>query len=395
MNVEVREVTRACVFYSLLSNSVMMFEPVLGPAIAYFNVLPSTAQFLVLVALSLVAAKLVQVFSLKIVKQLVEIRQGKLSRIIYDGLHAPVYLTVALWGIYLSISEVNFLAETTFYLERVVLTAAAIIWAWAINRIGDRTLNFVKETEDSRFDYEFAPIFENVWTASVVIISAFIVVSGVWRINLTPLLASAGILGVVGGFAARDAIANFFGGLALYFDNTYKLGDYVVLDTGEEGIVVDIGIRSTDVKTRDDVIITVPNSVLNSSKVINESAPDKKSRLVVPVGVSYNSDIDKVEESLLEVANDESAVLDHPRPRVRFKEFGDHALRYELFAWIPNPIEKVRARHKLNQGIHKKFREQDIKIPFPQRTLSFNDDEMRKTVRDLERKQEEKFSDEE
>jgi len=370
----------------------MMLEPILGPALTYFELLPATAQFLILVASSLVAAKLVQVFSLKIVKQLIEIRQGKLSRIIYDGLHVPVYLTVALVGIYLSLAEVSFLDRTTIYLERTILMASVIVWAWAVNRIGDNVLDFIKESEDSRFDYEFAPIFENVWTTLLVILTAFIVISGVWNIDLTPLLASAGILGIVGGFAARDAIANFFGGLALYFDNTYKLGDYVVLDTGEEGIVVDIGIRSTDVKTRDDIIITVPNSVLNSSKVINESAPDTKSRLVVPVGVSYDSNIDQVEEALLEVAENESSVLDHPKPRVRFREFGDNALEYELFGWIPNPIEKVRARHKLNQGIHKKFREEDITIPFPQRTLSVKDEELKDKIREISRDQDRELS---
>lgn len=365
-----RQTWHACVFYSRLSNPVMMFEALLG----YFEVLPPLARFLLLVALSLVAAKLFQVFSLNIIKRFIRVRKGELSRVVYDELHAPIYLTVALVGIYFSISEVEFVARTIRYLERSVLTAAALIWTWASIKIGNEVLKFVKESEDSRFDYEFAPIFENVWTAIVLIASAFIIISGIWDVNLTPILASAGVLGIVAGFAAKDAIANFFGGLALYFDNTYTLGDYIVLDSGEEGIVVDIGIRSTNVKTRDDVIITVPNSLLNSSKVTNESAPDTKSRLVIPVGVSYDSDIDHVEESLLEVAENESAILDHPKPRVRFEEFGDHALQYRLLTWIPNPIEKVRARHKLNQGIFKKFKEEEITIPFPQRTVHFAED---------------------
>ena len=340
-----------------------------------FNSLPATAQFMLYVAASLVMAKLVQVFSLKIVKRLIRKWKSEFLDIVYDHLHAPIYLTVALAGVYYSILEVEFANQTIQYLERTVLTLGLIIWAWAVNRIGDNVLEFVKETEDSRFDYEFAPIFENFWTAMVVVLAGFGTVSGIWGIDLTPILASAGLLGVVGGFAAKDAIANFFGGLALYFDNTYKLGDYVVLNTGEEGIVVDIGIRSTNVKTRDDVIITVPNSVLNSSRVTNESSPDSTVRLKIPVSVSYNSDIDEVEDAMIEVAENEGSVLDHPKPRVRFKEFGDNGLQYELFAWIPNPIEKVRARHKLNQGVFKEFDSRGIEIPYPQRTLTFDRDD--------------------
>lgn len=338
--------------------------------VLYFGGLPQVSRFLLVLAAALVIAKLIQEFSLNIVGRAINSRGNELGGIIHDELHMPVYVTVALTGAYAAIYIAEFQPSTNFYMEGVVITLATLVWTWALVRMGNRILEFVKESESTRFDYEFAPIFENLWTAVVVLVAIFWILS-VWDIDITPFLASAGILGIVAGFAAKDTISNFFGGLALYFDNTYKLGDYVVLDTGEEGIVVDIGIRSTNLKTMDDMVITIPNAVLNSSKIINQSAPEKKGRLTVSVGVAYDSDIDLVEELLIQAAKDVPGVLDHPRPRVRFKEFGDHALEYDLYVWIPNPIEKFRSRHKLNREILKKFRKNDVEIPYPQRVIHY------------------------
>jgi small-conductance mechanosensitive channel len=363
----------------------------LEQAVSVFGSLPGEAQFLLLAAASLIAAKLVELFSVGLVKEVVKKRDGELEKIVYENLHTPVYITVALVGLYISVTEASLFTEAAYYLENAVLSLTILVWSWAAIKTGDRILEFVKRTEDSRFDYEFAPIFGNVWTAIVLTVAGFGIVSGVWGVDVTPFLASAGILGVVGGLAAKDTIANFFGGLALYFDNTYKLGDFVRLDDGEEGVVVDIGIRSTNLKTRNDMIVTVPNSILNSSKVINQSAPNNTGRLDIEVGVSYDSDIEQVEDIMLEVAEESNSVLESPSPRVRFQEFGENALNYELFVWIPNPIERVRARHRLNREIFKRFQEEGIEIPYPQRTLHYGEDskQERKRLEEKKRSQEE------
>lgn len=345
-----------------------MYEEVL----MQFNALPPGAKFMVLSFISLIAARLFQQFSLKFLKGSFR-SWNAMGGIVYEELHRPIYMTIAMVGIYFSIGQAGFMESTVQSMERYLITLATLIWAYAINMIGDRILEYVKDSEQSRFDYEFAPIFGNIWTSIIVIITGFWVVSGIWNINLTPFLASAGILGVVGGLAAKDTIANFFGGLALYFDNTYKMGDFIELGSGEKGIVVDIGIRSTTLKTRDDSLITVPNSVLNSAKVINQSAPDKTSRMTVEVNVSYEEDMDEVEDALVEAAENEPSVLEHPQPRVRFREFAADGVRYELFAWIPNPIERIRTQHRLNRAVFESFRDRGIEVPYPQRTLHFSD----------------------
>jgi small-conductance mechanosensitive channel len=201
------------------------------------------------------------------------------------------------------------------------------------------------------------------------VVVLFIVILSIWQINITPLLASAGIAGIAIAIAAKDTLANFFGGISVFIDRPYKIGDYVDLDSGERGEVVEIGIRSTRMKTRDDILVTIPNSIIANSKIINESAPIPHFRVRIPIGVSYGSDIDLVEKTLLETAADNSNVQTEPAPRVRFREFGDSALLFELLCWAKEPALRGLTIHELNSAIYKNFNESGITIPFPQRDV--------------------------
>ncbi|MEW6214412.1 MAG: mechanosensitive ion channel domain-containing protein [Nitrospirota bacterium] len=191
----------------------------------------------------------------------------------------------------------------------------------------------------------------------------------VWKISITPLLASAGIAGAAVAFAAKDTIANFFGGISIFVDRPYKIGDYIVLDTGERGEVVEIGIRSTRIKTRDDILISIPNSIISNTKIINESAPIPNFRVRIPIGVAYGSDIEIVEKTLIEIASQNENILNEPEPRARFREFGESSLNFELLCWAREPALRGLTVHELNKEIYKRFEEKEIRIPFPQRDI--------------------------
>ncbi|MCI5120782.1 MAG: mechanosensitive ion channel family protein, partial [Candidatus Electrothrix sp. AUS4] len=185
----------------------------------------------------------------------------------------------------------------------------------------------------------------------------------------TPLFASAGIVGIAIALAAKDTLANFIGGIALFTDAAYKVGDYIILGTGERGEVVELGIRSTKIKTRDDVMITIPNSIMSTSKIINESAPEANYRIRIDVSVSYDSNLREVEKVLLQVAEANTALVKKPEPRVRVRSFGESAILLQLLAWIEEPAQRGIQTHNLLKMIHVAFKEHDIEIPFPQRTL--------------------------
>ncbi len=210
------------------------------------------------------------------------------------------------------------------------------------------------------------PLLENV---SAVIIILFIVylLFITWEIDMTAWLASAGIIGIAVGFAAKDTVANLLSGVFILADSPYKIGDYIVIDSGERGKVTNIGLRSTRILTRDDLEVNIPNAIIANGKIVNESAGrDVKSRIRVPIGVAYGSDIDLVAQVLVEVALQEPEVCKEPEPRTRFRQFGASSLDFELLVWIEDPEIRGRVRHSLNFAIYKRFAKENIEIPFSQ-----------------------------
>jgi small-conductance mechanosensitive channel len=188
-----------------------------------------------------------------------------------------------------------------------------------------------------------------------------------WNVDVTAWLASAGIVGIAIGFAAKDTLSNLFSGIFILADAPYKIGDFIVLGSGERGRVTDIGIRSTRILTRDDVEIILPNATIASSKIKNESGgPHEKERVRVTVGVAYGSDIDKVRRVLKQVAAVSTYLVVEPEPRVRFREFGPSALTFQLMGWIEEPVLRGRALDELHTQVYKHFKENNIVIAFPQ-----------------------------
>jgi len=188
-------------------------------------------------------------------------------------------------------------------------------------------------------------------------------------IDLTTLNVLAGALGIGVGFGLQNVISNFFSGLIIMFERPIKIGDRIEVND-VEGDVIEIGARSTVVMTNDNIAIIVPNSKFITENVVNWMYNDGKVRFRVPVGVSYGSDVRKVEKVLLEVAAQEKEVLRDPPPAVRMTGFGDSALEFELRVWSDSQVHrKGWLVSALNMAIHERFREQGIEIPFPQRDL--------------------------
>ena len=213
------------------------------------------------------------------------------------------------------------------------------------------------------------PLFELVSTIIIIGAAAYALLL-VWDINPTAWLASAGVIGIAVGIAARDTLANLFAGFFIIAEAPYKLGDYIVLDNGQRGEVTKVGIRSTRLLTRDDVEITVPNAEMANAKVINESGGRwVKFRIRLQVGVAYGSDVDQVVALLESIAAGHATVCREPEPRVRLRGLGDSALNFELLCWVNHPAERGLVSHELYMKIYKELGRAGITIPFPQREV--------------------------
>ncbi len=193
-------------------------------------------------------------------------------------------------------------------------------------------------------------------------------------INLSGLAVIFGLLSVGIGFGLQNITSNFISGLILLFERPIEVGDRVTVGN-TEGDVEEINIRSTTIRSLNNISIIVPNSQFVSSQVINWSHGDRKVRLDLSVGVSYNSDLDSVLESLHEVALENEQVLKKPAPEVIFMEFASSSWNLQLRAWIADPKRHYHIRHALNCAIVKKFRENKIEIPYPQQDLHLRSSE--------------------
>jgi small-conductance mechanosensitive channel len=328
-------------------------------------------QALLVIIAFIALAKFVDRLISGLVARLVSKTKTNLDDQLVEIMHRPIFTTVAMIGLVFATYRLDFsdpLRNTTI---AVIQTMLALIWLvfglrlsrllLAAMRRQERRFRFVQQTTE--------PLLTNA-VAVILFLAGVYTILVAWNINVTGLVASAGIVGLALSFAAQDTLSNLFAGVAILADRPYKIGDYIILDTGERGQVTNIGLRSTRLLTRDDVEVSIPNGVMGSAKIVNETGgPPRRFRVRVSIGVAYGSDIDEVMKVLLEIAHNHPKIFSTPEPRARFRQFGASSLDFDLLCWIELPADRGIVIHELNCEIYKQFNEAGITIPFPQQDL--------------------------
>lgn len=323
-------------------------------------------QALASVVIAFAVASLFSMLLSKVFGALVRKTNNIVDDQIAKYLRIPVYWTVIQLGILVGLVLLRLPPTPTQIIRNIIISLLVIIWSLFVMRALRLLLQVLSgyAKDQSFIRPQTLPLFDNIVVIAVVILSLYFAFQ-VWDIDMTAWLASAGIIGIAMGFAAKDTLANLFAGVFIFADSPYKIGDYVVLDNGERGKVTHIGLRSTRILTRDDVEVTIPNAIIANTKVINESGgPHEKFRIRAPVSAAYGSDIDQVRSILLQIAAQESEVSADPTPRVRFRRFGNSGLEFELLCWVDKPEWRGRVLDALNCEIYKQFRANGIEIPY-------------------------------
>jgi small-conductance mechanosensitive channel len=331
---------------------------------------PSLLVLLVLVATVLVA-KLVNWLLARVILVWARRTKTELDERIVELLRRPVQVSIVLVGLGLVTPLLALPVRVQWVTIAALWTVAILVWTSFALRFVPLVLEGLSHLEERYRVVEprTLALFQNLSTVLLAGLGVYFLFLA-WRIDVTAWLASAGIIGIAVGFAAKDTLANLFSGVFILADAPYKVGDFINLDTGERGRVTQVGLRSTRLLTRDDVEITIPNAVIANAKIVNESGgPWQKERIRIKVGVAYGSDLQATRAVLLEAATEHPDVCAEPEPRVRFRSFGDSGLDHELLCWIDGPVLRGRVTDALNTAVYEKLNAAGIEIPYPKRDV--------------------------
>jgi small-conductance mechanosensitive channel len=202
-----------------------------------------------------------------------------------------------------------------------------------------------------------------VW---VVILVVILETSGV---KISILLASITALLVGVGFGIQQLFSDIASGIVLIFERNLQINDIIQLEDETVGKVIQIGLRTSKLKTRDDVILVVPNSKFVNDTIINWSQMDYNTRFSVKVGVAYGSDTKLVSRLLLECTHNNKNISAHPKPFVRFNDFGDSSLDFQIYFWVRESFLVENTKSDIRYAIDDAFRKHGVQIPFPQRDV--------------------------
>lgn len=326
-------------------------------------------RFLLILFITLVVALLAKFILKRILKPLTLKTKTKIDDLIVKCFSSMIFYLVFAVGFKIGFSHFDF--ETTIFnslIESLVILVIALLIIRIVNGFSKLWQEEWASKTASTADDRLIPLFEKI-LKSVVIILAIIFIFDSWRIDISPLLATAGIAGIAISFAVKDSLSNMLGGLQLVLDKTFKVGDKVEIESGEMGVIKDIGLRSTKLRTYDNEVIYIPNGYLANAKVKNFTMPDLSIRVNVNFGVEYGSDPEQVRQVLLDAIKQEPIVLEHPVPKIQFLSMGDFALDFVARVWVKNYGDAYNTKIKITDVIYNALNQAGIGIPFPTHTI--------------------------
>lgn len=320
----------------------------------------------IVIAGAIAAAYLVEILVARFLAALAARSRTDLDDKLIAALRRPIFITVIIAGLAWALSMLVAPGTPRFIAYGTLRTLAIVVWTAAAMQIGSDVLGALSHhgRGSAMVQPRTLPLFDillKVFVISGAVYFAFLS----WNIDVTAWLASAGIIGVAVGFAAKDSLAHVVAGIFILADSPYKVGDWIVLDSGLRGLVTRVGMRSTRILTIEDVEIAVPNSVMGNASIINEAGgPREAQRIKATVTVACTSDVDRVAKVLLSCAEDLEGRCDQPEPQYRFHAFGGSGLEFELLVWIAEPALRDRVISDLNMRIFKRFAEEGIEIAY-------------------------------
>ncbi len=347
----------------------------LSNAIAHLDELGQAALIL---AAAVVMSWLILLAINTLITRFTQRTSSQLDDAIIQAIRLPLILFIFLIALKAALARLTFLSNTwSEYVSNGFFVLSLLIIYLVAYRLTRNLINWyaseIATRTETPLDNQILPFFRRILLILLTIV-AFIVLLGNFGIEISALIATLGIGSLAIALAAQTTLSDTISGFVIMVDRPFRIGDRIeILDLDTWGDVVDIGLRSTRILTRDNRMVVVPNAVIGKSLIVNHSYPDTRYRVQTEVGIAYGTDIEKARQVMIEAVNAQDWVMKDERVEALFLEFGDSALIFRVRCWIQHYVETRRIIDKLNTCLYDALNQTGIEIPFPQRVLSIQD----------------------
>lgn len=316
--------------------------------------------FLVFIILAKAVTYIVKTYFQQFVRQ----TENTLDDELLDKTEYPFVFLIILVGLIFSFDILGLNNKLILVIQSIIILLSAYI----IGTIFRIILKFWEEQwsvkSNVKIDNIVFSFFDKIIFFSLMLV-ALIFILRKWNVSIGPIITSLGIAGVIVGFGLKDSFSNIFSGVFLIFDKSCNYNDTIKLSSGEFGNVLEVGFRSTKVKTFDNEVLIIPNSVIANSVIKNYAKPNSKIRSVISFSVEYGNDPKFVEELVLNACEKIPHKLDEPKPFVYFEAMGEYGLKFKLYFWVNSFRDKFISKSFANKVIYSSLNEAGINIPFP------------------------------
>ncbi|MDI9632884.1 MAG: mechanosensitive ion channel [Methanolinea sp.] len=305
---------------------------------------------------------------------------SQIDDIVLAAIGTPAVIATFIVSIYLALRFADLPPSLDWLVDSKYFNAVYIILgAWAVSSFA---YNFISTYGHRIASVTATDIDDRMVALGLIVVkyiiwfAALLLILHILEVDITPLLAGAGIVTLAVALAAQDIFSNFFGGAVIAVDKPFRLNDRIQIDQFS-GDVIHVGPRSTRIRTLDNQIVTIPNSKLVNNYIVNYAMPEPRMKVRIPVGVAYGSDVRKVKETLTAIAREAAEtypfILAEPAPVAYFLEFGESSLNFQLVVWINDFSLAFETKDALNMLIADRFAREGIEIPFPQLDVRVRD----------------------
>lgn len=291
-------------------------------------------------------------------------------KVVTKSLRGLSIFSFTIAGIYIALGYMDLGAANLANIHKILTIILILLITWAVAILTSGFVNiYTRRAEGVLPSTSF---FGNISKLLIVFIGLMVVIQFL-GLSITPMLTAFGIGGIALALALNDTFSNMFAGLNVITSKEMKIGDYIMLETGEEGYVQDITWRNTTIKAITNNTIIVPNSKIASHIITNYHQDQKEMLVKLNVGVSYESDLKKVEMVTVDVAKEVTEKLtgadDSVEPYIRYNEFNDFSINFTVFLSVTEFIEQYKLKHEFIKKLHERYNQEGIVIPFPIRTV--------------------------